>query len=192
MALPSLPPVLGAGQSMRRVAPGNVPPTPTRLSMRGSIAAAPAPASSLLGPSASVPIATTLEPPTPAALHHPGYAADKASFLAPSEVFYDALRDAKELKAYLAEQLLEPVRGEAGGGRRGAYGGDGHRLITSETSWPPKPNEVVSAAEWACSRGVIRTTSRSTASSGSSRLRTAGTTWSRRASTVAIAMPNPP
>ncbi|THH07631.1 hypothetical protein EW146_g9259 [Bondarzewia mesenterica] len=122
MVLPSLPPVLGAGQSVRRMAPGNVPPTPTRLSMRGSIAAAPSivvqPASagerssgaaggviSGYSPPASVPIATTLVPPTPASLHRPGYSSDKASFLAPFEVFYDALRDAKELKGWLGEQL---------------------------------------------------------------------------------------
>jgi len=56
-------------------------------------------------PSASIPIATTLVPPTPASLHHPGYSGDKSAFLAPFEVFYDALNDSKQLKNWLSEQL---------------------------------------------------------------------------------------
>ncbi|KAA1469758.1 hypothetical protein DENSPDRAFT_870525 [Dentipellis sp. KUC8613] len=119
MVIPSLPPVLGQGPAVRRAVPGNVPPTPTRLSMRGAIAAQAGSSTGAGGtgnvavggttsghsPPASVPIASALVPPTPATLQHPGYSSDKASFLAPFEVFYDALRDAKELKTWLADQL---------------------------------------------------------------------------------------
>ncbi|KAI0669204.1 hypothetical protein C8Q78DRAFT_1080497 [Trametes maxima] len=116
MALPSLPPVLGPGQSAQRMTVSRVPPTPTRL----SIARNPAGASSLLTPTvgsisgaasgrsppaANVPIATALMPPTPAALHAPGYSGEKAAFLAPFEMFYDALADSKTLKQWLGEQL---------------------------------------------------------------------------------------
>ncbi|KAI0055860.1 hypothetical protein BV25DRAFT_1921482 [Artomyces pyxidatus] len=120
MALPSLPHVQQSNVA-RRVVPGNVPPTPTRLSMRGSIAASSANSnqSTLAVPNfvpggghsppvpASVPIATTLVPPTPATLHRPDYTSPRASFLAPFETFYDALRDAKELKNWLGEQLAK-------------------------------------------------------------------------------------
>ncbi|KAI0366597.1 hypothetical protein BV20DRAFT_632511 [Pilatotrama ljubarskyi] len=118
MALPSLPPVLGPGQSTQRMTASRVPPTPTRLSMARHAPAAGA--SSILTPTvgsisgavagrspptASVPIATTLVPQTPAALHAPGYAGEKAAFLAPFEMFYDALADSKTLKGWLGEQL---------------------------------------------------------------------------------------
>ncbi|KAG5648298.1 hypothetical protein DXG03_004870 [Asterophora parasitica] len=114
MALPRLPSVMGGGDNIRRVAT-NVPPTPTRLSMQrpapGPIAASLSHgAQSVTGisgrspPAASVPIASTLVPPTPG-FHHPGYAGDKAAFLAPFEVFYDALNDSKQLKTWLGEQL---------------------------------------------------------------------------------------
>ncbi|KAH0586303.1 hypothetical protein H2248_007550 [Termitomyces sp. 'cryptogamus'] len=79
MALPRLPSVLAAPDTnVRRIA-APVPPTPTRL----AIARSP--------PAASVPIASAHT--------------DKAAFLAPFEVFYDALNDSKQLKSWLAEQL---------------------------------------------------------------------------------------
>ncbi|EIW59054.1 uncharacterized protein TRAVEDRAFT_58059 [Trametes versicolor FP-101664 SS1] len=118
MMLPSLPPVLGPGQSTQRMTASRVPPTPTRLSMArhpptasiltptvGSISTTAAAAAARSPPTATVPIATTLVPPTPAALHAPGYAGEKAAFLAPFEMFYDALADARTLKGWLGEQL---------------------------------------------------------------------------------------
>ncbi|KAI8978822.1 hypothetical protein BD414DRAFT_494519 [Trametes punicea] len=124
MALPSLPPVLGPGQSAQRVTASRVPPTPTRLSIArnpagagsGSLltptvppisgtAAAAAAAAARSPPTASVPIASSFVPPTPASLHAPGYAGEKAAFLAPFEMFYDALADSKTLKQWLGEQL---------------------------------------------------------------------------------------
>ncbi|KAF9046415.1 hypothetical protein BJ165DRAFT_1527513 [Panaeolus papilionaceus] len=58
---------------------------------------------------AATPIAPTgpmgIVPPTPTSLHRPGYAGDKAAFLAPFEMFYDALNDSKQLKKWLGEQL---------------------------------------------------------------------------------------
>ncbi|KAI0662266.1 hypothetical protein C8Q70DRAFT_1051735 [Cubamyces menziesii] len=117
MALPSLPPVLGPGQSAQRMTASRVPPTPTRLSMArnpagtstsiltptvGSISGA---ASGRSPPTASVPIATTLVPPTPAALQANGYTGEKGAFLAPFAQFYDALADSRTLKQWLAEQL---------------------------------------------------------------------------------------
>ncbi|RDB17874.1 hypothetical protein Hypma_000869 [Hypsizygus marmoreus] len=110
MALPRLPAVMGGGDNVRRTA-SNVPPTPTRLSMMqrsGSNSAAAPPISGIAGrspPAASVPIASTLIPPTPGLFNHPGYSGDKAAFLAPFEVFYDALNDSKQLKSWLGEQL---------------------------------------------------------------------------------------
>ncbi|KAK2465212.1 hypothetical protein APHAL10511_002566 [Amanita phalloides] len=112
IALPRLPSVMSSGDNVRRVA-GNVPPTPTRLSIHSRQPPPPPPppaSASYVGlsarsPPASIPIATTLVPPTPSSLHHPGYSGDKAAFLAPFEMFYDALNDSKELKKWLAEQL---------------------------------------------------------------------------------------
>ncbi|KAF7346200.1 hypothetical protein MSAN_01846900 [Mycena sanguinolenta] len=113
MTLPRLPSVMGGGDTARRVA-GHVPPTPTRLSMQrnNSAAAVPSLAQAASGaagarspPAASVAIASTLVPPTPMSLHHPGYSGDKSAFLAPFEVFYDALNDSKQLKNWLGEQL---------------------------------------------------------------------------------------
>ena len=106
MAIPRLPLALNNAQTTRRVA-GNVPPTPTRFSLQGTTAPSisttartvPSP------PNLSVPIANTLVPPTPHALHHPGYTGDKSAFLAPFEVFYDALNDSKQLKSWLSDQL---------------------------------------------------------------------------------------
>lgn len=103
MALPRLPPVMGGGDSVRRIA-GNVPPTPTRLAMQRN-AQNPQPITGRSPPAASVPIASTRVPPTPSSLHHPGYTGDKSAFLAPFEVFYDALNDSKQMKNWLGEQL---------------------------------------------------------------------------------------
>ncbi|KAF8208843.1 hypothetical protein K438DRAFT_1961398 [Mycena galopus ATCC 62051] len=113
MTLPRLPSVMGGGDTARRV-PGHVPPTPTRLSMQRNNSAttvpslahpAPGPVGARSPPAASVAIASTLVPPTPMSLHHPGYSGDKSAFLAPFEVFYDALNDSKQLKNWLGEQL---------------------------------------------------------------------------------------
>ncbi|KIL67852.1 hypothetical protein M378DRAFT_982328 [Amanita muscaria Koide BX008] len=110
IALPRLPTILNSADNVRRVA-SNVPPTPTRLSIQqrppSSTIQTPAPAgiSGRSPPAVSIPIATTLVPPTPSSLHHPGYTGDKAAFLAPFEMFYDALNDSKELKKWLSEQL---------------------------------------------------------------------------------------
>ncbi|KAG6875441.1 hypothetical protein C0993_009249 [Termitomyces sp. T159_Od127] len=91
MALPRLPAAL-AGPDTRRVASA-VPPTPTALARHR-----PAPRRSPAA--ASVPIAATRVPPTPALAQ-----TDKAAFLAPFELFYDALNDSRQLKAWLADQL---------------------------------------------------------------------------------------
>ena len=107
MALPSIPPVMAPGQAVKRIANGQVPPTPTRLGMSRQTGPA-APTAGISGrspPTASIPISTALVPPTPASLHHPGYTGEKSAFLAPFEMFYDALSDSKHLKAWLAEQL---------------------------------------------------------------------------------------
>ncbi|KAJ7645447.1 hypothetical protein DFH06DRAFT_584400 [Mycena polygramma] len=115
MTLPRLPSVMGGGDAPRRV-PGHVPPTPTRLSMQRNNSSSGATVASLSHPTgsapsgrsppaASVPIASTLVPPTPMSLHHPGYSGDKSAFLAPFEVFYDALNDSKQMKNWLGEQL---------------------------------------------------------------------------------------
>ncbi|KAF8635908.1 hypothetical protein AX15_000086 [Amanita polypyramis BW_CC] len=109
IALPRLPSVLNSSDHVRRVT-SNVPPTPTRLSMQqrqqAPIIQGPSHGISGRSPSnATIPIATTLVPPTPSSLHHPGYTGDKAAFLAPFEMFYDALNDSKELKKWLSEQL---------------------------------------------------------------------------------------
>ncbi|CAL1712758.1 unnamed protein product [Somion occarium] len=96
MAIPTLPSVSGH----RRMTSGQVPPTPTRIAMQQRHAA--------LGrspPDANVPIATSLVPPTPASFHHPGYSGEKSAFLAPFEMFYDALNDSKQLKTWLGDQL---------------------------------------------------------------------------------------
>ncbi|TRM63973.1 hypothetical protein BD626DRAFT_493373 [Schizophyllum amplum] len=110
MSIPRLPSVLGH-DSARSMAMGQVPPTPTRFSLhRGS--AVPTitvtqPISNMRKspPTPSVPISTGLVPPTPTMLKQPGATQDKAAFLAPFELFYDALSDSRQLKAWLAEQL---------------------------------------------------------------------------------------
>ncbi|KAI0923242.1 hypothetical protein AcV5_007437 [Taiwanofungus camphoratus] len=109
MTLPSLPQL---GGPLPRQTSGRVPPTPTRLSMPRNVAGSSAHQQANFGgtsgrspQNASIPIATTLVPPTPAALHHPGYSGEKSAFLAPFEMFYDALSDSKQLKNWLGEQL---------------------------------------------------------------------------------------
>ena len=109
MALPRLPSIMGVNENVRKIA-GNVPPTPTRLALQRNAGAPTPPSITVSGapirsPPASVPIASTLVPPTPASLHHPGYSGDKSAFLAPFEMFYDALNDSKQLKTWLGEQL---------------------------------------------------------------------------------------
>lgn len=111
MTLPRIPSVMGGGDNVRRVA-SNVPPTPTRLlaqrnasNTMGTIATTITGLGGRSPPAASVPIASTLVPPTPSLFHHPGYSGDKSAFLAPFEVFYDALNDSKQLKNWLGEQL---------------------------------------------------------------------------------------
>ncbi|TFL01869.1 hypothetical protein BDV98DRAFT_582806 [Pterulicium gracile] len=149
MTLPRIPSVMGPNDhSLKRVVSTHVPPTPSRLS-RNVHPVQPSspfphghgqpPANSQSQghtqvnrspPSFSVPIASSLVPPTPSFLqvssshHHTvnsataggastaqvtgagaGSAADKAAFLAPFETFYDALADARQLKSWLADQL---------------------------------------------------------------------------------------
>jgi hypothetical protein len=102
MALPSLPKVQQPSGS-RRI-PGNVPPTPTRLTLRSNLAASsslPAP------PTASVPISTILVPQTPAVFNRTDSASQRSAFLAPFEALYDALRDAKDSKTWVAEQFTK-------------------------------------------------------------------------------------
>ncbi|KAH9841847.1 uncharacterized protein C8Q71DRAFT_350839 [Rhodofomes roseus] len=107
MAVPSLPQM---SATVHRHAASRVPPTPTRLTVSRN------PGPSNLGPgaaaaagrspqNASVPIASSLVPPTPATLHHPNYSSEKSAFLSPFELFYDALADSKQLKNWLAEQM---------------------------------------------------------------------------------------
>ncbi|KAF7985520.1 hypothetical protein HWV62_3743 [Athelia sp. TMB] len=105
MTLPRLPSAMDDGHQVQRVTSGRVPPTPTGLTMhRGNSSSNANHAAS--GPGiASVPISASLVPPTPTSLHRPGYTGDKSAFLAPFEVFYDALNDAKQMKAWLGDQL---------------------------------------------------------------------------------------
>lgn len=108
MTLPRLPSVLGGGDNVRRTVGGNVPPTPTRLAtMRNSshVSHAIPAISGRSPPTASVGISSALVPPTPHSLHRPGYSGEKSAFLAPFEIFYDALNDSKQLKTWLGEQL---------------------------------------------------------------------------------------
>ncbi|KAG1745818.1 uncharacterized protein EDB91DRAFT_1199333 [Suillus paluster] len=107
MALPRLPTALSGSQTTRRVAT-NVPPTPTRFGLQHtagpSVNSASRAGTSTRSPPA-IPIASSLVPPTPRSLQHPGYSGDKSAFLAPFEVFYDALNDSKQMKNWLSEQL---------------------------------------------------------------------------------------
>ncbi|KAG1774833.1 hypothetical protein EV702DRAFT_956483, partial [Suillus placidus] len=105
MALPRLPTALSGNQTARRVAT-NVPPTPTRFGLQHTIApSVSAPKTVTTRSPPAIPIASSLVPPTPRALQHPGYSGDKSAFLAPFEVFYDALNDSKQMKNWLSEQL---------------------------------------------------------------------------------------
>ncbi|KAJ7212204.1 hypothetical protein GGX14DRAFT_519786 [Mycena pura] len=114
MALPRLPPAMGGGENIRKV-PGYVPPTPTRLSLQRNNSSTAIPSIShpttttitRSPPAASIPIASTLVPPTPTSFHRSGYSGDKSAFLAPFEHFYDALNDSRQLKTWLGEQLLK-------------------------------------------------------------------------------------
>lgn len=118
MALPRLPPALGGGQSLRPIG-GQVPPTPTRLSIQphqpanvpvqnltsiSTTTTTKPSVSNRSPPGTSVPIASTLVPKTPG-FQLGATSQDKAAFLAPFEVFYDALNDSKQLKGWLSEQL---------------------------------------------------------------------------------------
>ena len=105
MALPSLPNVqqpLGG----RRI-PGHVPPTPTRLTLRSNLAASSSTSTHAAPPHLSVPISNMLVPQTPAVLNRADSGSQRSAFLAPFEAFYDALKDAKELKTWLGEQLAK-------------------------------------------------------------------------------------
>ncbi|KAF8895424.1 hypothetical protein BD779DRAFT_1668703 [Infundibulicybe gibba] len=125
MTLPRLPSVMGGGDNVRRVA-SNVPPTPTRLSLqRNHLAHAPPP-TGRSPPAASIPIASTLVPPTPSTFQRPDYPGDKSAFLAPFGVFYDALNDSKQLKNWLGDQLQRS-----------------HSLIQSLTQQQEKIGELV-------------------------------------------------
>lgn len=105
MALPRLPTALSGNQTTRRVAT-NVPPTPTRFGLQHTIGpSVSAPKTATTRSPPAIPIANSLVPPTPRALQHPGYSGDKSAFLAPFEVFYDALNDSKQMKNWLSEQL---------------------------------------------------------------------------------------
>jgi hypothetical protein len=58
-------------------------------------------------PPASVPISTILVPQTPAVFSRVDSASQRSAFLAPFEVLYDALRDAKESKVWMTEQFAK-------------------------------------------------------------------------------------
>ncbi|KAH9969846.1 hypothetical protein BC827DRAFT_1151769 [Russula dissimulans] len=105
MALPSLPKVHQPPGS-RRI-PGNVPPTPTRLTLRSSLAASSSTSSLTVPPPASVPISTILVPQTPAVFSRTDSASQRNAFLAPFEALYDTLREVKESKTWLAEQFAK-------------------------------------------------------------------------------------
>lgn len=106
MALPRLPSVIGAGEGIRRVMGGTVPPTPTRLAgLRNPPSHPITGISGRSPPNASIAISSVHVPPTPSSLQHPGYTGDKSAFLAPFGIFYDALNDSKQLKNWLGEQL---------------------------------------------------------------------------------------
>lgn len=105
MTLPRLPSAMGDSQKTQRVTSGRVPPTPTRLTMQHGPSTTAAGLTGRSPPSPSVPISSTLIPPTPTSFHRPGYVGEKSAFLAPFEMFYDSLNDSKQLKTWLAEQV---------------------------------------------------------------------------------------
>lgn len=115
MATPSVPPLLSQrSPSIRRTA-GQVPPTPTRLSMQTAQASRESASVRLSQPTGAPPssnlTAHSTMPATPATIHHArsgsgGYTpAAKSAFLAPFEQFFDALSDARVLKDWFGEQL---------------------------------------------------------------------------------------
>ncbi|KAH8824917.1 hypothetical protein DL96DRAFT_1467645 [Flagelloscypha sp. PMI_526] len=119
MALPRIPPI-GPGVSVRSGQashiPGRVPPTPTRFTVHASASNAPhpppppppsGPSSVRSPPHASVAISSLRPPPTPHSLTHATYTNEKSAFLAPFEMFYDALNDSKQLKSWLSDQLIK-------------------------------------------------------------------------------------
>ncbi|KAF9267529.1 hypothetical protein L218DRAFT_894943 [Marasmius fiardii PR-910] len=134
MTLPRIPPVMGPGiNNVNRPTGGKVPPTPTRFSVqRGSSSTVTHPIPSIAGgrspPNHNVSVGSTFVPPTPSALHHPGYSGEKSAFLAPFEMFYDALNDSKQLKTWLSDQLQRS-----------------NALMHSLTQQQEKLNEVVDA-----------------------------------------------
>lgn len=114
MAIPTLPSVMTPGLVAKRVTSGQVPPTPTRLSMRQSMVGGASTTMTTTGagaggtgrsPPASVPIASMLVPPTPSSLHHSGYTGEKEAFLAPFEMLYNTFSDTRQLKNWLGDQL---------------------------------------------------------------------------------------
>jgi len=105
MVLPSLPKVQHPPGG-RRI-PGNVPPTPTRLTLRSSLATSSSSSSLTVPAPPSVPISTILVPQTPAVFSRTDSASHRNAFLAPFEALYDALREAKESKTWLTEQLAK-------------------------------------------------------------------------------------
>ena len=105
MALPSLPKV-HQPPGGRRI-PGNVPPTPTRLTLRSSLATSSSTSTLTVPQPASVPISTILVPQTPAVFSRTDSGSQRSAFLAPFEALYDVLREAKESKAWLAEQFAK-------------------------------------------------------------------------------------
>jgi len=100
VAIPTLPSAINQPAEGRRL-PGNVPPTPTRLSMQAATHHHPPQTNNLIATTT-----TTFAPPTPTALSPP-YSQDKAAFLQPFERFYDALNDSRQLKKWLGEQLAK-------------------------------------------------------------------------------------
>ncbi|KAJ6619507.1 hypothetical protein B0H10DRAFT_2163925 [Mycena sp. CBHHK59/15] len=138
MTLPRLPSVMGGGDTMRRV-PGHVPPTPTRLSMQRGTIATTAPASNQPAPgvatrsppAASVPIASTLVPPTPMSLHHPGMRAEMTGLYRKIDELEDALRLATGRRQSVDSGSLKAK------GKQPLRNGN---LMASETyTFPPMP-----------------------------------------------------
>lgn len=143
-ALPGLPPAANQSQlqsgrlvaapgapgaTPRRVIPGHVPPTPTRLSMQRATGTTSETANVRLSHPTGSNLALPMMPKTPATTFHAiksavagssssgqvlavnaagthgPTAAEKQAFLAPFEQFYDALADARTLKGWFGEQL---------------------------------------------------------------------------------------
>ena len=127
--VPPTPTRLSMAQAMGSSSNGGTPPTPINVP---SIAATTTTTTNRSPPAPSVPIASSLHapsssqnhlsvpsissiphtptfptiPPTPTTLLRPSYTSqDKAAFLAPFDMFYDALNDSRQLKKWLGEQL---------------------------------------------------------------------------------------